>query len=217
MNLRLAIALSSLITIVTTRAVSDEPLDLLSRRLFLDSYLNVTTTGSLSPFDFDCPTTAVDGDSVWDKSVNRGFKLVQGMKMGDKEAGQLYGLGDSAESPYDGDLHDTLEAWGYRDNAEGMKASVDKECNMDSGALTSGQWLKKAFDELGMGTKSKGKVGPNECFQIEHYNSAAVIPDENGKGPPKDQQWYKAPCGTDFRVTGAEHTVGVNGGKLVYM
>jgi hypothetical protein len=217
MNLRSAIALSTLTALTIARAVPFEPFNSLSRHPFLDSGLNVTTTNGLSSFHLDGPATAVDGDSAWDRSVNQGAKLVQGMKMGDKEAGELYGLGDSAESPYDGDLHDTLEAWGYMDNAEGMKASVDKECNMDSGALTSGQWLKKAFDELGMGTKSKGKGGPNECFQIEHYNSAAVIPDENGKRPPKDQQWYKAPCGTDFRVTGAEHTVGVNEGKLVYM
>jgi hypothetical protein len=38
------------------------------------------------------------------------------MKVGDKEAASLYGMGASAESPYGGDLHDTLLAWGYNNN-----------------------------------------------------------------------------------------------------
>jgi hypothetical protein len=217
MNINLAISLFILIALAAERSVPGEPLDPIAHHPAFDSELNVTTNGSLTRFDYDGPVMAVDGESAWDKSVQRGAKLLQGMKTSDKEAGQLYGMGDSAESPYDGDLHDTLESWGYRDDAEGMKLAIDKDCNMDSKSILDGQWLKKTMDELGLGTKSKGKGGPNECFQIEHYNSAAVILNKDGKRPPKDQQYYKAPCGADFRITGAEHTVGVNGGKHVYL
>jgi hypothetical protein len=215
MNTRLVIALFILIALSAGRAAPGKPRDSISHHPLFDSKLNITTTGSLTQFDSDGPATAIDGETAWDKSVQRGAKLLQGMTSGDKEAGQLYGMGDSAESRYDGDLHDTLESWGYRDNAEGMKLAVDKDCNMDSKSILDGQWLKKTMDQLGLGTKSKGKGGPNECFQIEHYNSDAVELNEDGKRPPKDQQYYKAPCGADFRITGAEHTVGVNGGKLV--
>jgi hypothetical protein len=217
MNINLAISLFILIASAAGRFVPGEPLDSISHHPVFESELNFTTSRSLTRFDYDGPVTAVEGASAWDKSVQRGAKLLQGMKTSDKEAGQLYSMGDSAESPYNGDLHDTLESWDYRDNAEGMKLAVDKDCNMDSKSILDGQWLKKTMDELGLGTKSKGKGGPNECFQIEHYNSAVVILNEDGKRPPKDQQYYKAPCGADFRITGAEHTVGVNGGKQIYL
>jgi hypothetical protein len=199
MNVYLAIVFSLLATLATARILPGVPPDLISRRPFYESELNITTTGSLSAFDFDGPVTAVDGDDAWARSINRGAKLLQGMKMGDKEAGQLYGLGDSAESPYDGDLHDVLGLWGYRDNAAGMKEAADKDCDMDSSSMLDGHRLKKTFDELGMGTKSKNKGGSNECFQIEHYNNAAVILDEDGtrprEAPPVLQSavWYRIP------------------------
>jgi hypothetical protein len=46
-----------------------------------------------------------------------------------------------------------------------------------------------------------------------------VIPDEDGTRPAQHHQYYKAPCGTEFRETGAEHTVGVNsvGGAVFAM
>jgi hypothetical protein len=138
MIVHLTIALSFLAALATARDFSGQPPKLISRQPSFESALNFTTAGSLSAFDFDSPTTAVDGDDAWTRSVNRGAKLLQGMKMNDKEAGQLYGLGDSAESPYDGDLHDTLESWGYRDNAAGMKEAADKDCDMDSSSMLSG-------------------------------------------------------------------------------
>jgi len=128
------------------------------------------------------------------------------MKADDKTAAALYGLGETAESPYHGDLHDTLVSWGYNDNTEAMQKKADSECDMENGNM-----VKKCFEELGLGTKSKGKGGPNECFQIEHYDSPAVIPNEDGSRPEKENQHYKAPCGTIMRVTSAEDTVGING------
>jgi hypothetical protein len=74
------------------------------------------TTVNLPAFDPDDVATAVGGEDVWTLSVQRGTKLFEGMKVGDKEAASLYGMGASAESPYGGDLHDTLLAWGYNNN-----------------------------------------------------------------------------------------------------
>ncbi|KAF1915344.1 hypothetical protein BDU57DRAFT_518268 [Ampelomyces quisqualis] len=172
------------------------------------SQLIATTARDVTVFDAPELVTAVDGDDAWTSSVRRGDKLLQGMHMSNKGAAELYGMGESVESPYDGDLHGALESWGYNDNSEALKKVADKECNMDS---ASGHMLKKTFGDLGMTTKPKSQGGSNECFLIQHYNSPAVILDEKDKTQPeKAKQFYKAPCGTEFRITGAEHTVGVN-------
>jgi hypothetical protein len=79
--------------------------------------------------------------------------------------------------------------------------------------------LKAAFDSLGMDTKSRAQGGPNECFRFEHYDSPAVILKDDKKMPPKKEQFYKSPRDPTFRMTGAEHTVGVNaaGGAIFAM
>ncbi|KAH3906715.1 hypothetical protein HBI56_228980 [Parastagonospora nodorum] len=100
------------------------------------------------------------------------------MKADNKTAAALFGLGETAESPYDGDLHDTLVAWGYHDNTEAMQKKHDDEC---------------------------------DCFQIKHFDSPAVMLNEDGSRPEKANQYYKAPCGTTMRVKDAAHAVGVNG------
>jgi hypothetical protein len=147
-------------------------------------------------------------DDKWTLSVQRGAKLLQGMQASDKEAAALYGLGETAESPFDGDLHDTLISWGWNDNTEAMQKKHDRECDMDS---PTGNMLKSCFAELGLGTKSKGQGGPNECFQIEHFDGPAVLLKDDGTRPEKKDQTYKAPCGTIMRVTDASDAVGVNG------
>lgn len=145
-------------------------------------------------------------EDAWTLSVQQGAKLLQGTKADDKAAATLYGLGETVESPYDGDLHDTVVSWGYNDNTAAMQKKHDEECDM--GNVNK---LKKCFDELGLGTKSKGQGGSNQCFQIEHFDSPAVILNEDGSRPEKANQYYKAPCGTIMRVTDAAHAVGVNG------
>ncbi|KAH5436206.1 hypothetical protein HBI47_071090 [Parastagonospora nodorum] len=128
------------------------------------------------------------------------------MKADNKTAAALFGLGETSESPYDGDLYDTLVAWGYNDNTEAMQKKHDDECDVENGNK-----VKQCFDELGMGTKSKGRGGPNQCFQIKHFDSPAVMLYEDGSRPEKANQYYKAPCGTTMRVVDAAHAVGVNG------
>jgi len=128
--------------------------------------------------------TARAADDAWTLSVQRGAKLLQGMKSDNKAAATLYGLGETAESPYDGELRDILVSWGYNDNTEAMQKKHDEECDMENGNK-----LKKCFDELGMGTKSKGQGGPNQCFQIEHFDSPGVILNEDGSRPEKANQY----------------------------
>lgn len=146
------------------------------------------------------------GNDPWTLSVARGTKLLQGMKGGDAEAARLYGLDTTAESPFDGDLIDKLREWGYNDNNDALTRQADPECNLDS---RDGHMLKKAFEELGIGTKSKGQGGPNQCFLIEHFDGPAVKRRDDGNMPEKVDQRYEV-CGKEYRVTNAEHTIGVN-------
>ncbi|USP75837.1 hypothetical protein yc1106_03111 [Curvularia clavata] len=171
-----------------------------------------TANGTLlndTPFEeWFRPTKAAGGDEdgLWTLSVARGTKLLQGMKGSDAEAANLYGLEKTAESPFDGDLIDTLREWGYNDHTDALAKQADPECNFDS---RDGHMLREAFSDLGIGTKSRNQGGQNQCFSIEHFNGAAVKLDDDGKLPAKANQRYDV-CGKEYRVTNAEHTIGVN-------
>jgi hypothetical protein len=151
------------------------------------------------------PVTTAD-DDPWTLSVTRGAKLLQGMKVSDAEAATLYNLGTTAESRFDGDLIYQLREWGYNDATDALTKQADPDCNFDS---QNGHVLKKAFGDLGIGTKSKGQGGPNQCFLIQHFDSPAVKKGDDGKIPVKADQRYNV-CDKEYRVTNAEHTVGVN-------
>jgi hypothetical protein len=150
---------------------------------------------------------------LWQEAIERGAKLMTGMKSDDATAATLFGFPtDTTESPFDGSLVEELREWGYNDNTPAMQTLHDKECNM---ASASGYMLSKTFADLGMGTASKGTGGPNECFQIEHYSGPAITKKKDGTLPEKREQYYST-CGTTYRATGAEYTLGVNpaGGAL---
>jgi hypothetical protein len=153
----------------------------------------------------DGPVTTADDDS-WTQSVARGAKLLRGMKASDAEAATIYDLGASAESPFDGDLIDKLREWGYNDATDALAKQADLECNFDS---SSGNMLKKAFGDLNIGTKPKSQGGANQCFLIEHFDSPAVKKGDDGKMPVRADQRYDV-CNKEYRVTGAEHTIGAN-------
>ncbi|CAI9635688.1 unnamed protein product [Alternaria burnsii] len=151
-------------------------------------------------------TVKTTGDDSWTLSVARGTKLLQGMKASDAEAAALYTLGASAESAFDGDLINKLREWGYNDATDALAKQADPECNFDS---SKGHMLKKAFSDLAISTKPKSQGGPNQCFLIEHYDSPAVKKGDDGKMPLRGDQRYEV-CDKEYRVTGAEHTIGVN-------
>lgn len=152
------------------------------------------------------PAKAAGDDGLWTLSIARGTKLMNGMRGSDAEAANLYGLERTAESPFDGGLIAELRAWGYNDNTDALAKQADPECNFDS---RDGHMLKKAFADLAIGTKSKNQGGPNQCFSIEHFNGPAVKLGDDGKMPAKADQRYEV-CGKEYRITGAEHTIGVN-------
>ncbi|KAF1947113.1 hypothetical protein EJ02DRAFT_489606, partial [Clathrospora elynae] len=151
------------------------------------------------------PVTATE-DDPWTLSLAHGTKLLQGMKGSDADAATLYTLGTTAESHFDDDFIANLREWGYNDNTDALAKSVNKECNFDS---SDGHMLKKIFTDLGIGITSKAKGGPNQCFQIEHYNSAAVKLGDGGKIPDKADQRYDI-WEKEYRITNAEPTLGVN-------
>ncbi|OAL51078.1 hypothetical protein IQ07DRAFT_586641 [Pyrenochaeta sp. DS3sAY3a] len=169
---------------------------------------NSTLGDDFIDLDHIKPATGVDNEELWRNSVEQGTKLLQGMKSNDKDAAVIFKTGETAESVYDGDLKDALREWGYNDNTEEMQKLYDKECDFNYNGV-GGHELKDAFDELGLKTASKRRQGPNECFQIEHYDSPAVGLDPNGNRPEKMNQYYEV-CGKKYRVTGAQHTIGVN-------
>jgi hypothetical protein len=168
---------------------------------------NATTANDSHLDDWTGLFTAAD-DDPWTLSVARSAKLLQGMKGSDADAdaATLYNLGSSAESPFDGDLIDKLKEWGYNDNTPALDKKADPECNFDS---PNGHMLKKAFADLSISFKPKSQGGPNQCFQIDHYDSPAVKLGEDGKMPEKANQRYDV-CGKEYRITNAEHTMGVN-------
>lgn len=169
-----------------------------------DNTLNATAAEEQAFVSNDTVTATAD---LWRESIDRGTKLLTGMKSSDSNAAALYGFPtDTAESPFDGPLVDKLREWGYNDNTPAMQKLHDKECNM---ASASGHMLSKTFTALGMGTASKGNGGPNECFQIEHHSGPTVLKNPDGTMPDKASQFYPV-CGTTYRVTGAEYTIGVN-------
>jgi hypothetical protein len=167
---------------------------------------NNTTFTKENHLDIRTGPVATADDDPWTLSVKRGAKLVQGMKASDTEAATLYDLGATAESPFDGKLVEKLREWGYNDANDALATQADPECNFDS---PNGHMLKKAFSDLNIGTKSKNQGGPNQCFLIEHFDSPAVKKGDDGKMPAKTDQRYDV-CDKEYRITNAEHTIGVN-------
>lgn len=159
---------------------------------------NRTVGDNFVTFDSTKPATAVNHEELWKNSVERGAKLLQGMKSNDKDAAILYGTDDTAESVYDGYLKDTLREWGYNDNTEELQQLYDAECDFNN-IKVGGHVLKMAFDELGLNTASKRRQGRNECFQIEHYDGPAVKLNSDGGRPEKSHQYYQV-CGKGYRV-----------------
>ncbi|RAQ99818.1 vacuolar amino acid transporter 1 [Stemphylium lycopersici] len=195
-----AIALATCATFVHALVVPDAASD-----PTVDGAFNNTLARSERFEDRLGPVKAAD-DDPWSLSVARGAKLLQGMRGSDAEAATLYRLDSTAESPFDGHLFDKLREWGYNDNNDALAKQADPECNFDS---RDGHMLKKAFGDLGIETKSNGQGGPNQCFLIEHSNGPAVKLGDDGKMPAKADQRYKV-CEKEYRVTNAEHTIGVN-------
>jgi hypothetical protein len=151
------------------------------------------------------PVTGVStADTEWDKAVLSGGNLWAGMQSVDRKASFLFRtdphahdpLLQSIQSEQDGDMKELWEKWGYNEDEE-ENAKIDKGCDFEVYHK-----LKRAFDELGIKTQSKGNGGPNHCVQVDHKDGPKVIRDKDGKLPPLDQQKYiDESCGKEYRVS----------------
>jgi hypothetical protein len=178
-----------LTNLATAKALHKPPL---SRTLDLLDRNESASSGTA--FDSVKPANDAHKADKWSSSVVRGRKLVQAMKATDVVAATLFNLGETAESPFDGDGKQTFETWGY-DESEKLQKDVDKECDFENYHK-----IKKTFAELGMDTKSKGNGGPNQCFVINHWDGPAVKRNWLGKLPEPKKQKYKV-CETEYRVS----------------
>ena len=158
------------------------------------------------------------GDAAWDKAVVSGGHLWAGMRSDDRMASFFFRtdphvpdpLIQSVQSPYDGDLKDEIKKWGYNENDD-VNAKIDKECDFEAY-----HHLKRAFDDLGIKTASKANSGPNQCFEINHYDGPNVIRDEEGKLPGMADQKYKdESCGKEYRVSQNSYNVDESTANLI--
>ncbi|KAF1849711.1 uncharacterized protein K460DRAFT_257900, partial [Cucurbitaria berberidis CBS 394.84] len=152
--------------------------------------------------------------SAWEKAVESGRTLYSAMKSKDSVARWFFknypDFSETVQSPFDGDLREKLKEWGYNDNEE-LSKKLDKECDFEAYHK-----IKRAFDELSLGTKAKADGGPNQCFQVNHQDGPNVKRKENGELPDAEFQYYDV-CGKTYRVTGGTHDIAVNSAGAVIL
>lgn len=145
-------------------------------------------------------------DSNWDKALASGSKLHVTLPLSDKLASWYWKTDphhndpnvQTVQSPYDGDMKELFRHWGYKEPSEEKQLiNIDKDCDFEGSHK-----LKRAFDDLGIGTKSKLQGGPNVCLQIDHADGPAVLRDEDGELPAmQDQKYIDTTCGKEYRVS----------------
>jgi hypothetical protein len=183
MRLQLATRGAFLAIVISTSVVASSPTLLADVARALEAYL--THSDATSRKWSERATGGSAADATWDKAVISGGHLWAGMRTDDRMASFFFRtdphvinpLIQSVQSTYDGNLKDTLKKWGYNENDD-LNAKIDKECDFDAY-----HHIKRAFDELGIKTGSKANSGPNQCFEINHYDGPNVIRDEEGKLP----------------------------------
>jgi hypothetical protein len=204
MGLQLAIGSTCafLALVITTSVAASLPS--LSAHVAAADDANLTCLEVTLPRWSELTARATAGYAAWDKAVVSGGHLWAGMRVDDRMASFFFRtdphvpdpLIQSVQSPYDGDLKDKLKQWGYNENDD-LNSKIDKECDFDAY-----HHIKRAFDDLGIKTASKANGGPNQCFQINHYDGPNVIRDEEGKYPGMADQKYKdESCGKEYRVS----------------
>jgi hypothetical protein len=133
----------------------------------------------------------VDVDKEWEKAWCKGSKLALAMLNSEDKASTYI---TPIRSPWDGTLESDFTTWGYRE-IDGYRNLL---CDF-SGSVNN---LVRAFGDLGIGTKSSDKSGPNKCYHVEHQSGPTVETDKKGKKPEPDKQWYTA-GGRRMRVSTA--------------
>ncbi|KAF3036014.1 hypothetical protein E8E11_005662 [Didymella keratinophila] len=144
-------------------------------------------------------------DERWCSYFKRGLSLMKAMMMDDNEVRQELGWG-IIQSPWDGDMRQDLETWGYDDSDEGHR-DHDYDCNFTN----QGKYkLEHVFKDLSTDPRSAGEGGPNHCFYVQHSEGPAMIRDEDNQLPYNswDQRYRVDP--TEYKATGAHASIGVN-------
>jgi hypothetical protein len=137
-------------------------------------------------FDDHISTRFVDLAAVWFKAVCNGQKLFQAMTTPADTAARFI---TSVHSSFDGTLTRELRDWGYNEDVSFLDA---EKCDFDD--------VKRAFDDMQTGIRSQSRGGPNQCFQVNHYDGPTVLPSPDGQRPAIDSQRYPGPDGVIRRV-----------------
>jgi hypothetical protein len=115
----------------------------------------------------DRPKTKADDldiAAVWFKAVCDGRKLFQAMTASAATAGNFI---TPVPSRWVGTLYNEFRDWGYNDFRD------DHKCDFSEAA--------RAFAAMGIDTRSAMNGGPNQCFQVDHYNGPTVFRDPSGQ------------------------------------
>jgi hypothetical protein len=119
-------------------------------------------------------------DETWNRAKCKGQKLLLAMTMDRSNAARFV---NPVDSPWDGDIFNALNTWGYKDDSEA--GDVDGNCN-----FKQRHRLERAFQELGINPESFKNSGPNECYRIVHYDGPAVHRLPDGRFPARADQHY---------------------------
>jgi hypothetical protein len=125
------------------------------------------------------PPPVFDDSEEWTKAVCRGTNLLKAMVLDEAETSRLLQW-PYAESPWDGDLRETLGKWGYS-----QEEYADEACDF-------GEKYKfdTALQALGIDSKPADQGGSNHCFYLKHNDGPSVHLGPDGKMPPVKEQKY---------------------------
>jgi hypothetical protein len=124
---------------------------------------------------------AVDLQAEWAKAWCKGSKLSMAMIKPEAEASNFL---TPIRSPWDGDMAAEFATWGYRE----VPNYRDELCDFGPDQ----HHIARAFQDLGMDTRSAGNGGPNHCHHVEHQYGPTVERGPNGQWPHPNDQWYTA-------------------------
>jgi hypothetical protein len=108
------------------------------------------------------------------------------------------------DSPWDGDLRQQLDTWGY----------VEKPAKA---FVRNFQDRHTAFEQLGIDTRFSVDGGPNMCYRVEHQDGPRGIPRKSVRIPLVETGQYIMVGADKFRMTGGYFEIGMNPGSgIVY-
>ncbi len=194
MKLSFMASVVALVTLSTTRILP--PPTILRDDHTRDYKRDITTAESFQNISSEGEVDA-ENASKWDKAVEMGQTINSALKLKESLARWVFknypDFADTVQSPFDGGLVQELMDWGYNDG-EAASQKILKDCDFDAYHK-----IKRAFDDLGLGTQAAVDGGPNQCMRVDHYSGPNIKRNEDGTLPLEGQQVYEH-CGTEYRV-----------------